>query len=135
MRTTVAELETDAEGGLGEVAAGHCFMTMGPVIAVQRQVKDAEEIAKMRWRRRWGCGLFEQMLGVIEPGMTETRVAAALEYVARMAGAEAMSFETIVASGERSALPHGRATNGEAATAGVCDAGLWRGAGWVLLAT
>ncbi len=37
-------------------------------------------------------------------------MAAQLEYAARLAGAEAMSFETIVASGERSALPHGRAT-------------------------
>jgi len=38
-------------------------------------------------------------------------VAATLEYAARLAGAEGMSVDTIVASGERSALPHGRATN------------------------
>ncbi len=37
-------------------------------------------------------------------------MAAELEHAARLAGAEAMSFETIVASGERSALPHGRAS-------------------------
>jgi Xaa-Pro aminopeptidase len=37
-------------------------------------------------------------------------VALALEVAARRAGAEGMSFDTIVASGERSALPHGRAT-------------------------
>jgi len=37
-------------------------------------------------------------------------VAAELEYKARQLGAEGMSFETIVASGVRSALPHGRAT-------------------------
>jgi len=42
--------------------------------------------------------------------MTESAVAAELEFAARMAGAEEMSFPTIVASGERSALPHGRAT-------------------------
>ena len=40
----------------------------------------------------------------------ETEVAAELEYQARLLGAEGMSFETIVASGVRSALPHGRAT-------------------------
>jgi Xaa-Pro aminopeptidase len=42
--------------------------------------------------------------------MTEIAVAAQLEFAARLAGAEGMSFETIVASGVRSALPHGRAT-------------------------
>jgi Xaa-Pro aminopeptidase len=42
--------------------------------------------------------------------MTETAVAAELEYAARLAGAEAMSFPTIVASGERSGLPHGQAS-------------------------
>jgi Xaa-Pro aminopeptidase len=50
------------------------------------------------------------MLGFIDQGMTEVEVAAELEHQARLAGAEGMSFETIVASGERSALPHGRAT-------------------------
>jgi Xaa-Pro aminopeptidase len=40
----------------------------------------------------------------------ETEVAAELEYAARRSGAEGMSFETIVASGPRSALPHGVAT-------------------------
>jgi Xaa-Pro aminopeptidase len=54
--------------------------------------------------------LFDGMLTYISAGQTEMQVAAALEYAARLAGAEAMSFETIVASGERSALPHGRAT-------------------------
>lgn len=43
--------------------------------------------------------------------MAETEVAAELEHQARMLGAEGMSFETIVASGARSALPHGRATS------------------------
>jgi Xaa-Pro aminopeptidase len=47
----------------------------------------------------------------IVAGATEMQVAAQLEFAARLAGAEAMSFETIVASGSRSALPHGRATS------------------------
>ncbi len=57
-----------------------------------------------------GCRLFEHILGVLRPGMPEIEVAAELEHQARMLGAEGMSFETIVASGERSAMPHGRAT-------------------------
>jgi Xaa-Pro aminopeptidase len=43
--------------------------------------------------------------------MREIDVAAELEHQARLMGADAMSFETIVASGVRSALPHGRATS------------------------
>ena len=49
--------------------------------------------------------------------MTEVAVAAELEHAARLAGAERMSFDTMVASGERSALPHG-GDAGEAARRG-----------------
>jgi Xaa-Pro aminopeptidase len=57
-----------------------------------------------------GCKLFEHILGFIRPGLAEFEVAAELEHQARLLGAEAMSFETIVASGPRSAMPHGRAS-------------------------
>ena len=57
-----------------------------------------------------GASLFDRALETIRPGVRETEVAAEMEYAARKAGAEAMSFETIIASGERSALPHGRAS-------------------------
>ena len=43
--------------------------------------------------------------------MSEASIAAQLEFAARNAGADAMSFETIVASGKRSALPHGHASS------------------------
>lgn len=86
------------------------FEPVGPLVAKLRQVKDADEIAKMRAAAALGCKLFEDVLTAIAPGMTETAVAAKMEHAARMAGAEAMSFPTIVASGERSALPHGVAS-------------------------
>ena len=49
-----------------------------------------------------------------------------MEYAARLVGAEAMSFPTIIASGARSALPHGRATEQAIAPGGfvVCDFGV-----------
>jgi Xaa-Pro aminopeptidase len=50
------------------------------------------------------------LLKSLRPGVAESTVAARLEFMARKAGAEAMSFETIVASGKRSALPHGVAS-------------------------
>ena len=49
-------------------------------------------------------------LASFAPESHEIEVAAELEHQARLLGAEGMSFETIVASGVRSALPHGRAT-------------------------
>jgi Xaa-Pro aminopeptidase len=81
-----------------------------PLVEALRMVKDADELALMSEAALVGCGLFEHMLGFIRPGLKEIEVAAELEYQARLRGAEGMSFETIVASGARSALPHGRAT-------------------------
>jgi Xaa-Pro aminopeptidase len=62
----------------------------------------------------------------LRPGVKEAEVAAEMEYAARRAGAEEMSFPTIVASGARSALPHGRATQQAVAPGGfvVCDFGV-----------
>jgi Xaa-Pro aminopeptidase len=81
-----------------------------PLVEPLRMVKDEEELAVMSEAALVGCKLFEHMLGFIRPGLKEVEVAAELEYQARLLGAEGMSFETIVASGVRSALPHGRAT-------------------------
>jgi Xaa-Pro aminopeptidase len=112
--TTVAELELMRRavrvGTSGARARRVMFVPVGPLVAKMREVKDAGEIAKMRAAARVGCELFEGMLSYLEPGLREAEVAATLEYAARLAGTEGMSFETIVASGERSALPHGRVT-------------------------
>lgn len=80
------------------------------LVADLRLIKDEEELELMREAAALGDSLFEQILPFIEPGVTEVEVAARLEHAARMAGAEAMSFPTIVASGSRSALPHGTAS-------------------------
>jgi Xaa-Pro aminopeptidase len=80
------------------------------VVARLREVKDEDEIARMRRAAKLGCKLFDQVLEFVVPGATEISVAAQLEFRARMGGAEAMSFDTIVASGGRSALPHGQAS-------------------------
>jgi Xaa-Pro aminopeptidase len=112
--TPVAGLEsmrkTVRAGASPAKARRGMFAPVGSLVARMREVKDAGEIAKMRTAARVGCDLFEGMLSYLEAGLTEMEVAATLEYAARLAGAEGMSFETIVASGERSALPHGKAT-------------------------
>jgi Xaa-Pro aminopeptidase len=88
------------------------FLAALPASLVEqlRRVKDEDEIAIMVEAALVGCKLFEHIVGFIRPGLREIEVAAELEYQARLMGAEAMSFETIVASGVRSAFPHGRAT-------------------------
>jgi len=91
-----------------------------------RMVKDQEEIEQLRAAALMGASLFDRALEVIRPGIKETEVAAEMEYAARQAGADAMSFETIIASGARSALPHGRASQAEIPAQGfvVCDFGV-----------
>ncbi len=91
-----------------------------------RMVKDEEEIACLRSAVNLGSSLFDRALETIRPGVRETDVAAEMEYAARRAGAEAMSFNTIIASGERSALPHGRASHALIPAEGfvVCDFGV-----------
>ena len=76
-----------------------------------RMVKDDHELALIREAVVMGADLLTPAIETIRPGVKESEVAAEIEYAARRWGAEAMSFETIVAAGERSALPHGRASN------------------------
>jgi Xaa-Pro aminopeptidase len=80
------------------------------VVERLRMVKDPEEIACIRASVHLASSLFRPLLRIIRPGVRETAVAAELEYLARKRGAQEMSFPTIVASGRRSALPHGRAS-------------------------
>jgi Xaa-Pro aminopeptidase len=81
-----------------------------PLVEPLRRIKDEDELALMVEAALTGCKIFEQILGFIRPGLAEFEVAAEIEHQARLLGAEGMSFETIVASGPRSALPHGRAS-------------------------
>jgi Xaa-Pro aminopeptidase len=83
--------------------------TMG-LVEQLRMIKDADEIEHIRAAVLLGSSLFQTALAAIHPGVAETAVAGELEFHARRAGAEKMSFDTIVASGSRSALPHGRAS-------------------------
>jgi len=96
-----------------------------PLVERARMVKDQDEVERIRDAVLLGASLFDAALKAIRPGVREVEVAAEMEYEARRRGAEQMSFETIIASGERSALPHGRAS--EAAIREgfvVCDFGV-----------
>ncbi len=81
-----------------------------PLVGNLRRAKDEDELALVEKAAKLGCELFEGALLTIESGVPENAVAAQLEYAARRRGAEGMSFETIVAAGSRSAMPHAHAS-------------------------
>jgi len=97
-----------------------------PVVERERMVKDGDELQRIRAAVALGAKLFDRALAVVRPGVKETEVAAEMELAARRGGAEEMSFPTIIASGARSALPHGRASDQPIAKGGfvVCDFGV-----------
>ena len=76
-----------------------------------RMVKDQSELELLTKAVEIADFAFDQTLKIIKPGITELEVALELEYQMRKLGAEKPAFDTIVASGARGALPHGRATN------------------------
>jgi Xaa-Pro aminopeptidase len=76
----------------------------------QRLIKDNEELEILRAAVQMGAAVYEEARAFIRPGIRESEVAGKLEHAARQAGAEGMSFDTIVAAGKRAALPHGRAS-------------------------
>jgi len=73
-----------------------------------RAIKSEPEIAAIRRACEIADRTFEVMLGEVRPGVTERELAARLGLELARQGAEGPSFETIVAFGERSALPHAR---------------------------
>lgn len=76
-----------------------------------RWVKDDAEIAALSRAAEIADQAFARLVATLRTGMTEWDAALELEIAARRAGAERMSFDTVLASGPRSALPHGRATD------------------------
>jgi Xaa-Pro aminopeptidase len=97
-----------------------------PLVERARMVKDADEILCIRRAVELGASLFRIAREKIRPGVREVEIAAAMEYEARCGGAEGMSFPTILASGKRSAIVHGRASDARVPGRGfvVCDFGV-----------
>lgn len=83
---------------------------VGGWIEEQRTVKSKAEIEAIRQSVALNSRAFANSLNRIRPGVRESEVAAELEYQMRLLGAEKAAFETIVASGERTALPHAHPT-------------------------
>ncbi len=108
--TTVAELARLRAALPASLRRAFLQPLPAPLVESLRMIKDEDELTLIVEAALIGSKLFEHILSHIRPGLAEFEVAAELEHQARLLGAEGMSFDTIVASGRRSALPHGRAT-------------------------
>jgi len=87
------------------------FKPISQLIESLSIIKDNEEIGKIKKAVRIADKAFSEILKILKPGIKEKDVALEIEYTMRIMGAENVSFETIVASGQRSAMPHGRASD------------------------
>jgi len=94
-----------------EAAAEVEWLALADVVETQRRCKVGDEIDAVRAALALTEAALAEVAAAMTAGMTETEVAAALEYACRRRGAERMAFDTIVASGPRSALPHGVASS------------------------
>jgi Xaa-Pro aminopeptidase len=81
------------------------------VILKQRMIKTDEEIGAIRRSVITNSKAFDRAIKEIRPGVRESEIAAELEYQMRREGADRPAFETIVASGARTALPHAHPTS------------------------
>ena len=93
-----------------KLPSGHALKPVGKLVEQLRMVKTAEEVAVIRASVATNSAAFEAVVRRIKPGITENDVAAELDYQMRKLGAEGQAFETIVASGARTAWPHARPT-------------------------
>ncbi|MHB8754413.1 MAG: M24 family metallopeptidase [Candidatus Acidiferrales bacterium] len=75
-----------------------------------RMVKDESELSTMREAAAIACSSWQEILPLVKPGVAEADLAAELEFRMRRKGAAGPAFDTIVASGERGAWPHARAS-------------------------
>ncbi|GEN32835.1 M24 family metallopeptidase [Aneurinibacillus danicus] len=96
---------------LAELADGIKLVPVSGVVEASRLVKTADELQVIREATEIADKAFAHILNFIKPGVTELAVANELEFYMRSLGAASSSFDIIVASGARSALPHGVASD------------------------
>jgi Xaa-Pro aminopeptidase len=76
-----------------------------------RAAKDTQELALLRTSIEIASNAFLHILGFLKEGVLEREVAFEMEWFMKRNGAETLGFDIIIASGKRSALPHGKASS------------------------
>jgi Xaa-Pro aminopeptidase len=103
---TVSQLQ-----GARKASKGRLEWVAAPgMVETLRARKDGEELAQMRKAALLAGEIVEFAIGLLKPGVCEQEVGAEIEYQMRKRGASGPAFETIVAFGNRAALPHARPT-------------------------
>lgn len=72
-----------------------------------RIIKDKNELTRMHTAQKIAEKAYLEMLNDVKPGITERRLAARLEYLMKLYGAEDISFDLITITGKKTSLPHG----------------------------
>lgn len=98
----VKKLQDATSAGLKEEG----WIPLEDSLSLLRSVKDQEEIKRLSYAEQIGDEAFSYILTQLKPGITELEIAAKLEYYMKSHGAQEKSFDTIVASGYHSAMPH-----------------------------
>jgi Xaa-Pro aminopeptidase len=86
------------------------FIPVKSILENVTAIKDDKEIELIRFAARISDKVFKNLLPLVRPGVHEYDIAAEISYLHRKYGAECDAFDPIVASGERGALPHARAS-------------------------
>lgn len=95
---------------LEQIAGVELVATSG-VVESLRKIKDAKEVEYLQSAAKIADATFEHIVTFLRPGLTELDVALEMEIFMRKQGAKCSAFDTIVASGWRSSLPHGVASS------------------------
>ncbi|MHB0998042.1 MAG: M24 family metallopeptidase [Armatimonadota bacterium] len=87
------------------------LIPIGNPVGDLRQIKDNYEIAIIRKAAQIVDAAYLSILDIIQPGITEAQLTSEIDCALRRAGANKEGFDTIVVSGPRSALIHGKCTD------------------------
>ncbi len=105
-RLTVSEFEN-----LKKNLSGKKLIPVSGIVENLRTVKDDAEIQTLKLAFSISDKVFQSIIGMIKPGMTELEISAEISYLHKKFGAQNDAFDVIVASGVRGSLPHGNATS------------------------
>ncbi|MCE7933379.1 MAG: aminopeptidase P family protein [Chlorobi bacterium CHB2] len=86
------------------------FAPTGAMVTKTSMVKTPDEVAAIRTAADIAARVYQEILGIVKPGMRENEVAMEISYLGKKFGSQGDAFDIIVASGPRGALPHGRAS-------------------------